>query len=133
MGKSERTKGAAAEREVATLLFHQLGIEFERQLRQYQEAGGFDLAPKPGQPTVGYLIEVKRRERPDIPGWWFSAFEHANGKPFIVFYRANRQPWLALVDLVDLNPDVFHHRGIYAIIPAIDAITLIRESVNETV
>lgn len=128
MGKSQRTKGASSERELAHLLQNELGIVFERNLHQYQEAGGFDLAPKEGQPQVGYLIEVKRREEERLDQWWREACDHAQGKPCMVFYRRSRQPWRVLVDLHDLAPNVFCRRGSPAIVSFADACTLLRES-----
>lgn len=130
MGKMQRTKGACGERELAALLYDELGIQFERNLHQYQAAGELDLAPKPGQPQVGFAIEVKRREEEALNQWWIEAHEKDHGKPVMVFYRRSRQPWRALVDLNDLMPEAFPRRGGFAILHWADAVTLIRETLK---
>lgn len=130
MGKMQRAKGSKAERELAALLFDELGIQFERNLHQYQAAGELDLAPKPGQPQVGFLIEVKRRETEELNVWWREAHAFGGEKRLILFYRRSRQPWRALVDLNDLVPDAFPRRGSFAIIGFADACTILRESVH---
>lgn len=129
MGKSQRTKGASGERELATLLQAELGIKFERNLRQYQTPGELDLQPVPEGPQVGYAIEVKRREEEALAQWWAEAHEKDHGKPVLLFYRRSRQPWKALVDLHVLAPEMFRAGG-FAIIGFLDACTLLRESVH---
>ncbi|MEF2789319.1 MAG: hypothetical protein U0N23_04275, partial [Parasutterella excrementihominis] len=54
MGKSQRTKGAAGEREICDLILRDLGIEVHRNLQQTRD-GGADIKLKP------FSIEVKRR------------------------------------------------------------------------
>lgn len=54
MGKAQRTKGAAGEREVCDLILRDLGIEVHRNLQQTRD-GGADIKLKP------FSIEVKRR------------------------------------------------------------------------
>ena len=86
MGKSERTKGAAAERELAKILFEELGVEMKRNLNQTRE-GGYDLL------GLNLAIECKRREKEDLGGWWRDAVKKADGKIPVLAYRASRQPW----------------------------------------
>lgn len=59
MGAASRTKGAAFEREIAGVLFDELGIRFERDLDQYRKADRGDLIPD--DPAFPFLIECKRR------------------------------------------------------------------------
>lgn len=54
MGKAQRTKGAAGEREICDLIFQNLGIQVHRNLSQTRD-GGADIKLNP------YSIEVKRR------------------------------------------------------------------------
>ena len=92
MGASERTKGAAGEREVRTALVDQLGekIVSKRRLSQYQESGGHDL-------TVGpYALEVKRRKRITrgmIERWWDEAIAQAGNREPALAMRADQDEW----------------------------------------
>ena len=54
MGKAQRTKGAAGEREICDLIFQNLGIQVHRNLSQTRD-GGADIKLNP------YSLEVKRR------------------------------------------------------------------------
>ena len=57
MGKSQRDKGAAYEREVAKELTKQLGVVFKRVLGQARDGGG-DVTSK----DMAVLFECKRRK-----------------------------------------------------------------------
>jgi hypothetical protein len=66
-----RNKGASFEREVAKLLFLELGISFKRDLRQYQTSGHGDLIPS--DPGFPFELELKRYAKGPISGpdkWW---------------------------------------------------------------
>ena len=94
MSKSQRTKGAAGEREVCHIIRDELGIEAHRNLSQTRE-GGTDINLPP------YRIEVKRRRR--IAGLydWLSQAENAckpGERPMLVV-RADGQGWLAITPL----------------------------------
>lgn len=56
MSKSQRTKGAAGERELCNILHDRLGVDVHRNLSQTRD-GGTDIAMGP------FRIEVKRRAR----------------------------------------------------------------------
>ena len=56
MSKSQRTKGAAGEREVCDLILRDLGIEVHRNLQQTRD-GGADIKLKP------FSIEPKSNRR----------------------------------------------------------------------
>lgn len=64
MGKAQRTKGAAGEREICDLIFQHLGIQVHRNLSQTRD-GGADIKLNP------YSIEVKRRAQSEtsMNGW----------------------------------------------------------------
>ncbi len=53
-----RNKGAAWERTVAKMLFDELGVEFSRDLRQYQKSDLGDLICD--DPTWPFVLELKR-------------------------------------------------------------------------
>ncbi len=92
---NSRQKGASAEREVAKLLFAELGMEFKRDLRQYQKADYGDLITDDA--AWPFCIEVKRYAKGWTckPAWeaqvWASA--KAAGKLPCVIYRYDGQQW----------------------------------------
>ena len=97
MGKSQRTKGAAGEREFAKLIGEYLNIECRRNLEQTR-SGGADLL------GVGpWAIEVKRQERLCIPAWWEQACDQAGDAWPALAYRQSRQPWTVVVPLHSLT------------------------------
>jgi Holliday junction resolvase len=93
MGKSQRNKGAQAEREVLKLLGDELGIALRRNLAQTREGGGDCLEIK------GWAVEVKRQERLSRPSWWRQAVEQAQrvGAQPMLLYRRSREPWRAFI------------------------------------
>ena len=92
MGKSQRTKGAAGEREVCHLIQDVLGVEAKRNLSQTRE-GGCDIAV--GQ----YHVEVKRRARiGQIYDWMEQAEASCSGtERSVVFCRADGKKWLVVM------------------------------------
>ncbi len=92
MGKSQRTKGAAGEREVCHLIRDVLGVEAKRNLSQTRE-GGCDIAVGP------YHVEVKRRARIGQIYDWMDQAEAScqNGERPVVFCRADKKPWLVVL------------------------------------
>lgn len=102
MGRSQRTKGAAAERELAGLLRDRLGTAISRNLQQTRQ-GGHDLL------GVGcFALECKRVERLTLSTWWAQTLRQAQmvGLRPALAYRQSRQPWLFLVLLGDINPEL---------------------------
>jgi Holliday junction resolvase len=92
-GRTSRNKGAAAERELATMLSDQLGVTIKRKLGQARD-GGDDI-------TIGkYRIEVKRREALRLDDWCkqVEAASGAGDVP-VVAYRRNGQPWRVVVPI----------------------------------
>lgn len=93
MSKSQRNKGAVAERELSKLLGDRLGIDCYRNLEQTR-SGGADLL------GVGpWAVEVKRHERLAINTWWAQACAQAEDAYPALAYRQSRQPWTVLVPL----------------------------------
>jgi Holliday junction resolvase len=99
MGKSQRNKGAQAEREVLKLLGDELGIALKRNLAQTREGGGDCLEIK------GYCVEIKRQERLSRPTWWKQAVDQAKrvGAEPMLLYRRSREQWQAFIHTVDGN------------------------------
>ena len=89
-----RQKGAAAEREIAKLLFDELGMTFKRDLEQYRAADHGDLICDEPFP---FVIEVKRYKTGCAaqPAWWdqvCSAAQVRHKLPLLV-YKYNHQQW----------------------------------------
>jgi Holliday junction resolvase len=104
-----RNKGANFEREIAQLLFQELGIKFARDLRQYQQAEYGDLITD--DPAWPYLLELKRYSDGPIGGpntWWqqaCAAADKAHKQP-VVIYRYDRQPIRCVLMLQGVRADV---------------------------
>jgi hypothetical protein len=90
-GLKSKRKGAAGERELFALLSERLGVPIRRALGAARD-GGADSLDLPG-----YAFEAKRCEREDLPAWWKQAVEQAGERTPVLLYRANRQPWKAVV------------------------------------
>jgi len=94
MGKSQRRKGVVGEQDVAKLFRAAGFLDAKRTGVAGQDYG--DLAD-----TGPYMVEVKRSERLDIPGWWAKLTGQAKEKkmvPLLVFRRSN-EDWKVCVDL----------------------------------
>lgn len=95
MGATSRTKGAAGEREVAAMLFDELGLRFSRDLRQTQQRELGDLVCEDA--AFPFTLEVKRY----ASGWdcrdaWEAQAQtaaHKAGKHPAVAFRFDRQEW----------------------------------------
>ena len=89
MGKSQRTKGAAGEREAAMILSESLGLTCERNLSQTRD-GGDDLTG-----AAPYRVEVKRRARIGLIYEWLDQLEEGReqGQLPIVMARSDRREW----------------------------------------
>lgn len=103
-GININTKGASYEREVCRWLSDNLNIKTKRLLGQARE-GGADIV------TDDFIIEVKRREKLDLYGWW-SQVQHAKKEhenpdliPIVVFKQNNQnQEWLIPANLLPNVP-----------------------------
>jgi Holliday junction resolvase len=92
MSKSERVKGADAEREVAAI-YREHGFSCDRT----PQSGGLrwkgDLVG-----SMGEHVEVKRQEivRPWL---WIAQAENESVGPWAIAFRRNRTKWYALTEL----------------------------------
>lgn len=88
MGKMQRNKGSAYEREVAAALFDELGLTFTRNLEQVRTGGEGDLVCE--DQDFPFLIECKRRKGGAFDRAWMVQATHAADKAALlpaVLYR----------------------------------------------
>ena|SRR6056297_3073823 len=109
MGKAQRNKGKAAEREFLNALSQALQLDYSlaRNLQQ-SDGGGADCIAIPG-----LAIEIKRHETLRLSEWWQQTIEQAdrlNAAPVLV-YRQSRKPWSVCVYLHWLAPSVYGDAG----------------------
>jgi hypothetical protein len=99
MGKMQRNKGAAAEREVFKILADELGVNIKRDLSQTQD-GGCDFS------LANYACEIKRQEALQLRTWWKQACDSAEttGEIPAVIYRQSRQPWRVMLPFDAVSP-----------------------------
>ena len=93
-GKSSRRKGATGERELARWIREELGIEVQRNLKQFQQSQEGDLTP-----LGPYLIEVKNCARLNLKAWWVQAVVQAKkaGLVPVLAYKVARKGWRFVV------------------------------------
>ena len=101
-----RRKGASFERELAKMIYDELGIEVKRDLEQYRQADRGDLVG-----ISSWCIEAKRYANNAggnfKPEWWkqvTSAANAAGNKPVLI-YKYDRQPIKCVVLLSSINAD----------------------------
>ncbi len=89
MGRSQRRKGADAERELLKKLGDELGIVLQRNITQTRGGGADCLELR------GFAIEVKRQERQSVPSWWRQACDQAErvGAEPMLATRQSHKPW----------------------------------------
>ena len=123
---NSRTKGRAGEQEVARILRDELGLEIHRNwAAQAAMRGGCDLVGVPG-----WGIEIKRAKEPRLNEWWAQTAEQAardKVRP-VLFYRLNRQSWMAMMSLMDLRPDLADHHQVT--MHLLSWCTLVREELH---
>jgi Holliday junction resolvase len=99
-----RNKGASFEREIAGLLFDELGIKFKRDLEQYRSADHGDLLAD--DPAFPFVIECKRYASGTSckAAWWQQAQAAASavGKMPVVIYKYDRRDIRCVVEFTAL-------------------------------
>ena len=104
MSQASVRKGKVAERQIANILRHEMGILVHRNLDQCKD-GGYDLNGLPGM-----AIEVKRHETTRIPAWWKQTLRQCpEGFVPVLVYRKNHADWKWIVgeDMVKMTTSVF--------------------------
>lgn len=97
-----RNKGASFEREVAKMLFDELGIGFKRDLEQYRAGDHGDLIPD--DDAFPFVLELKRYADGPIGGqpvWWNQVVKAAareNKLPCLI-YKYDRKPIRCVIPL----------------------------------
>ena len=122
---NSRTKGRAGEQEVARLLRDELGLEVYCNWQQQAAQGGCDLVGVPG-----WGIEIKRAKDARVNEWWHQTAEQAardKVRPVLI-YRLDRQPWMAMMSLYDLRPDLDDHHQVT--LHLLSWCTLVREELH---
>lgn len=97
-----RAKGARGERSAAQAWAESLGLDPSSCRRGQQFAGGAD-SPDVVHPLANIHLEVKRVERGNPYLWMEQAIRDAGPKLPVVLHRRNRQDWLAIVRLSDVQ------------------------------
>ena len=103
---NSRLKGASWERQLAKMVYEELGIEVKRDLEQYRSADRGDLIG-----LDGWTIEAKRYAK-NVggnfkPEWWkqVTTAANANGTQPVLIYKYDRQPVKCVVFLSSINAD----------------------------
>ena len=91
-GKSSRDKGTRGEREVA----QRLRIAGFDARRGFQSRAGTDECDVEGLP---YWCEVKRGRRVNLSGALRQSQQDTDGRPPVVIWRDDREPWMVLISL----------------------------------
>jgi len=123
---NSRTKGKMGEQEVARILRDELGLEIQRNWQQQAAQGGCDLVGVPG-----WGIEIKRAKEARINEWWHQTAEQAaidKVRPVLI-YRLDRQPWMVMMSLYDLRPDLADHHQVT--MHLLSWCTLVREEMRD--
>ena len=104
MGKMQRDRGAAGERELAAKLKLYTGLDIRRRCRQH-----------PGDSDVlgvdGWAIECKRTATLSLDPWWKQTIDQCReGESPVLMYRKDRHGWRVRCHLVDIL-ERLHLRG----------------------
>ena len=94
IGKQNRQKGAAGEREIAAILTEELGIPVKRILGQARDSGS-DISTPP------YRWEIKRRKAGNIAYQWMeqATVSLLPGERPIVAFRSDGKRWMVVMPL----------------------------------
>ena len=124
---NSRTTGRAGEQEVARILRDELNIEVTRNWAAQAHHGGCDLVTTP---DIGWGIEIKRAKEARLNEWWHQTTEQAcvdKVRPVLI-YRLDRQPWMVMMSLYDLRPDLADHHQVT--MHLLSWCNLVREEMN---
>ncbi len=113
---NSRTKGKVGELEVANILKSELKLDVHRNWMAQSAEGGSDLFVSWPPGYAGWAIEVKRARVPRVKDWWAQTASQAlsqrvdgKGPKPVLIYRLDRQPWMAMMSLFNLRPDLKDH------------------------
>jgi Holliday junction resolvase len=96
-GARSRNKGARGEREICALLRDNLGGQYNRLLKQYQQSQLADIEQLVGP----YSLEVKNCATLELKSWWGQAVQAATKRGAIpcLAYKVPRKGWRFRVPL----------------------------------
>jgi Holliday junction resolvase len=96
-GRASREKGARGEREVCKMLAENLGGQYNRLLKQYQQSQLSDIEQLVG----GYSLEVKNCAKENLRAWWQQAVTAADkrGAMPCLAYKITRRGWRFVVPM----------------------------------
>lgn len=96
-GRKSREKGARGEREICALLRDNLGGEYNRLLKQYQQSQLADIEQLVG----GYSLEVKNCATLNLKAWWHQAVTAADKRGAIpcLAYKITRAGWRFVIPM----------------------------------
>lgn len=96
-GAKSRNKGARGEREICRMLADNLGGEYNRLLKQYQQSQLADIEQLVGP----YSIEVKNCATLNMKAWWKQTLEAADKRGAVpcLAYKITRAGWRFVVPL----------------------------------
>lgn len=98
-GAFSRNKGARAERELCAMLRDNLGGDYNRNLKQYQQAQHGDVEQLVGP----YLIECKAHAALNLKAWWgqivAAASKHPDNPQPCLAYKVPRKGWRFMVPM----------------------------------
>lgn len=96
-GAKSRNKGARGEREICRMLADNLGGEYNRLLKQYQQSQLADIEQLVGP----YSIEVKNCATLNLKTWWKQALEAADKRGAVpcLAYKITRAGWRFVVPM----------------------------------
>lgn len=105
-----RNKGASFEREVAKMLFDELGVSFKRDLEQYRAGDHGDLIPD--DDAFPFTLELKRYADGPVGGvasWWDQVCRAAKREQKLpaLIYKYDRKPIRCVLPLAAIMHD--HH------------------------
>lgn len=127
-----RNKGAAFEREIAKMLYLDLGVNFKRDIEQYREAKHGDLICE--DPTFPFTLELKRYAKGFAikSSWWEQVEEAAEneGKEPALIYKFDHKPILVAVRLAFIMQDESYDEHI-ATVTWSGFMQLVREAWND--
>ena len=122
---NSRTKGRAAEQEIARHLRDSLNIDIHRNWEQQAAEGGCDLVGIPN-----WALEIKRAKVARLSEWWTQCCIQASrvSRRPVLIYRLDRQDWKVMISLYDLRPDLEDHAQVTL---ELDSwVGLVREEMN---
>ena len=126
-----RVKGANWERELAKMIYDELGITVKRDLEQYRQSDRGDLIG-----LEKWCIEAKRYAKNAggnfKPEWWaqVTAAANASGTQPVLIYKYDRQPVKCVVFLSSINSD-FAGKDNIAVISFPTWCMLVREGLDD--